>query len=76
VQATNRGGGGADDSRESNRDDRARKQDREIERYREAATSALEQLEWIVDYLREIGRGRIASAIDRNRKQIMRAIRE
>jgi hypothetical protein len=63
------------DSRESNHDERAQEQDREIERYREAATLALEQLDWVVGYLHQIRRGRIASAIERNRKQIMRAIR-
>jgi hypothetical protein len=31
------------DSRESDHDDRAQERDREIERYREAATSTLEQ---------------------------------
>jgi hypothetical protein len=63
------------DSRESNRDDRVQQQNREIERYREAATSALEQLDWIVGYLHQIRKGRIANAIERNRKQIARAIR-
>jgi hypothetical protein len=63
------------DSRESNREDRAQALDREIERYREAATSALEQLDWIVGYLHQIRKGRIASAIERNREQIARAIR-
>jgi hypothetical protein len=63
------------DSRDSNRDDRAQEQDREIERYREAAMSALEQLDWVVGYLHQIRKGRIANAVERNRKQIARAIR-
>jgi hypothetical protein len=35
------------DQREANKDDR----NRELERYREAATHALDQLQWCIDYL-------------------------
>jgi hypothetical protein len=45
--------------------------DQEIDRYREAATAALAQLEWIVGYLNKIGRREIAGTLDRNRKRII-----
>jgi hypothetical protein len=61
--------------RETNGDDRERELDREIERYREAASSALGQLEWAVGYLYEIRKPELASALDRNRKQIIESIR-
>lgn len=51
-------------------DDRQRDLDAEVERYREAATAALEQLEWSVGYLREIRKPELANALDRNRRQI------
>jgi hypothetical protein len=59
------------DSREANGDDR----EREIERYREAALRALEQLEWVVGYLYEIRKPKIARAIARNRRQILEHLR-
>ena len=59
------------DSRETNGDDR----EREIERYREAAMRALEQLEWVVGYLYEIRKPKIARAIARNRRQILEHLR-
>jgi hypothetical protein len=59
------------DSREANGDDR----EREIERYREAAMRALEQLEWVVGYLYEIRKPKIARAIARNRRQILEHLR-
>jgi hypothetical protein len=49
--------------------------DREIERYQEAAISALEQLEWIVGYLHKIRKPELAQVLDRNRKQIIESIR-
>ena len=52
-------------------DDRQRDLDDEVERYREAATAALEQLEWSVGYLREIRKPELANALDRNRRQIL-----
>jgi hypothetical protein len=59
------------DSRETNGDD----QEREIERYREAAMRALDQLEWVVGYLYEIRKPKIARAIARNRRQILEHLR-
>ena len=59
------------DSREANGDDR----EREIERYREAAMRALDQLEWVVGYLYEIRKPKIARAIARNRRQILEHLR-
>jgi hypothetical protein len=61
--------------RQSENDERERALDREIERYREAAAAALEQLEWGIGYLREIHRPEIARALDRNRRQIVESIR-
>jgi hypothetical protein len=58
-------------SRNSNRNRRLQELDDEIERYREATDSALGQLEWIVGYLHKIQKGNIATALDRNRKQII-----
>ena len=52
-------------SRATDRDDRER------DRYREAATAALEQLEWAVGYLHSIRKSELARALDRNRKQIL-----
>lgn len=52
-------------------DDRRRDLDSEVERYREAATAALEQLAWSVGYLREIHKPELANALDRNRRQIL-----
>ena len=52
-------------------DDRERDLDDEVERYRDAATAALEQLEWSVGYLREIRKPQLANALDRNRRQIL-----
>jgi len=62
-------------SREKKGEDRERELDREIEGYREAATSALEQLEWMVGYLYKIRKPQLARAVDRNRKQILQRIR-
>jgi hypothetical protein len=52
-------------------DDRERELDDEVQRYRDAATAALEQLAWSVGYLREIRKPEIANALDRNRRQIL-----
>lgn len=52
--------------------------DRQIERYREAATMALEQLEWAIGYLNRsgvAGAPLIAAVLDRNRKRIAMRIR-
>jgi hypothetical protein len=63
------------DSREANRDERRRGLDREIERYREAATSTLEQLEWVVGYLYTIRKPELARSLERNRRQISEGMR-
>jgi hypothetical protein len=55
------------DSRETNRD-------AEIHRYREAATRALDQLQWTVGYLRQIRKLELARALERNRKRILKSI--
>jgi hypothetical protein len=59
-------------TRESRND---RELEREIERYREAANVALEQLEWAIDYLYGIRKVEIARALARNRKQILERMR-
>ena len=62
-------------ARQANRRDRRRELDREIERYREAAATALEQLEWTVGYLHQIHKPKIARALERNRRQIIESMR-
>jgi hypothetical protein len=52
-----------------------RERDREIGRYRQAAISTLEQLEWVVGYLHKIRKPELAQVLDRNRKQIIERIR-
>jgi hypothetical protein len=59
------------DQRETDRDDR----NRELERYREAATHALDQLQWCIDYLYRVRKPDIARAIARNRAQILERLR-
>jgi hypothetical protein len=51
-------------------DQRRRELDREIERYREAATLTLEQLRWVTHYLYQIRQGALAKALERNRSTI------
>ena len=58
----------------SNGNARKRELDREIDRYREAASAALGQLEWIVGYLHQIRKPQIARTLDRNRKQILKDV--
>jgi hypothetical protein len=48
--------------------------DREIERYREAANLALDQLEWCIEYLYRVRKPDIARAIARNRRRILERI--
>jgi hypothetical protein len=55
-------------------DNGQREVDREIERYREASVSALDQLEWVVEYLNKIHKPQIARALDRNRRQILKRV--
>jgi hypothetical protein len=59
------------DSHETNGDDRRRALDRDMERYREAALNALDQLEWCIQYLHRLRKPELARALARNRKQIL-----
>jgi hypothetical protein len=52
-----------------------RDHDPELERYREAAWEALDQLEWCIDYLYRVQKGDIARALARNRSKIVKRIR-
>jgi hypothetical protein len=67
------------ESRETKRDDRDL--DRELERYRQAAWDALDQLDWCINfdwcinYLHRIRKDSIAKGIERNRLRIMERIR-
>ena len=63
------------DSRRRNHDDRSRELDREIERYREAAAAALDQLQWAINYLHRIKKGSIAGRLERNRSQIVKQVK-
>jgi hypothetical protein len=49
--------------------------DRDVERYREAANSALGQLEWLVSYFHRIRKPGIAASLDENRKTIAKRYR-
>jgi hypothetical protein len=53
---------------------REREWDREADRYQQAAIHALGQLEWIVGYLHQIRKSKLASALDRNRKAILERV--
>jgi protein-tyrosine phosphatase len=53
----------------------AQELDREIERYREAATVALEQLQWVINYLHGIKKNKLAQGLDRNRIHIIEQAR-
>lgn len=44
--------------------------EQEAERYRAAADQALEQLQWVVDYLHEIRKHEVAKGLERNRSRI------
>jgi hypothetical protein len=66
----------SDEKRNGDRDrDRESDRDREIERYRQAATSALEQLAWVGGYLCGIRKPQLARSLARNREQIIKRIR-
>jgi hypothetical protein len=62
-------------SRETNGVGRERELDREIERYRQAATVALDALAWCINYLHGQRKTSIARTLERNRKQIVERIR-
>ena len=48
----------------------------EVDRYRHAADDALQQLDWVIGYLREIGKRDIAGALAKNRSFISKRLRE
>jgi hypothetical protein len=50
--------------------------DHGLERYREAAERALDQLEWCIDDLYRARKPDIARALARNRKQILERVRQ
>ncbi len=43
-----------------------------VERYREAAYAALDQLDWTIRFLYRIRKSRIADVLEKNRKTIVR----
>ena len=47
----------------------------EAQRYRVAAESALDQLDWCVDYLHRIRKPAIAAAVASNRSEIRRQLK-
>ena len=49
--------------------------EQEVERYRAAAGQALEQLQWVISYLRRIRKYRLAEGLERNRSRIMEEAR-
>ena len=60
------------DSRRINDDERQQKS--ELDRYRQAATHALDQLDWCIDYLYRVHKPEIARTIARNRKRILEGL--
>ena len=52
------------------RDDRDNGRDEELERYRQAAEDALQQLDWCIGYLHGIRKLDISKALAKNRSQI------
>jgi hypothetical protein len=50
---------------------RTREKDEPAPRYREAAELAIEQLDWCINYLRQIHKPKIAAALEQNRKAIV-----
>ena len=47
---------------------------REIQRYRQAVTLTLEQLEWATGYLHKLHKPGLARALERQRKQIVQSL--
>jgi hypothetical protein len=43
-----------------------------VERYREAAEVALGQLEWVIGFLHRLQKSRIAEALEKNRRTIVK----
>jgi hypothetical protein len=54
---------------------RQSRHDKEITRYREAADQAIEQLDWVIGYLRQIRKSEIARALRKNRTKIVKQYR-
>jgi hypothetical protein len=53
---------------------RDRDQDREVERYRQAAEDALQQLDWCIGYLHGIRKLEVSKALAKNRSYIRRRL--
>ena len=53
-------------------DTRATTGEQQVERYREAAHAALDQLDWIIGFLHRIRKSQIADALAKNRKTIVK----
>lgn len=53
------------------REKSTRDREHEVERYREAATLALDHLQWCITYLYGIRKGSIARALEKNRATII-----
>jgi hypothetical protein len=62
--------GMASRSNRNQNEDRLAELDQETQRYREAATLALEQLEWCVDYFHQLREPKVARQLAQNRKRI------
>ena len=45
---------------------------RDVERYREAAKLAIDQLEWVIRLLHRINKSEIADALEKNRRTIVK----
>jgi hypothetical protein len=52
------------------------REDEETARYRRAAELALGQLEWCIEYLRSIHKGRLARQLAKNHATISRRLQE
>jgi hypothetical protein len=63
------------DAHQTNHDERLRELERDVARYRAAATSALKQLEWIVGYLHQIRKSEIAGVLEGRLERITKEIR-
>jgi hypothetical protein len=55
--------------------ERTNRKTRETERYRQAAVATFENLDWVIAYLRQIRKSRIAAVLQRNRNEIGRRLR-
>ena len=55
---------------------RERDREREVERYRQAAEDALQQLDWCIGYLHGIRKLDVSRALARNRSYIRRQLLE